>query len=192
MALEHADRFPAATHREKHGRTNFVKAVFTLVQAYVIRPLRRQHLHDVDGRSRQIRSRPVGTGCENLRIIAKQRHLACTSFTTQHSEFEDEEPLVDCRQPFRDLARRRQVLAHLYFQYGLHYFNGAAEPVFDLDIEPGVDTAIDVLNREVVNDDKRQHGEPYEHADHARLEPRTRNVLAVVAQQADEVADHEH
>ena len=156
------------------------------------RVLRGQHLHDVDWRPRQRCRGPVGTRRKNLRVIAEQRHLACARLASQLAELEHEFTLTHRRQPPRYLPGSKQVVALLDLEDGTDYFDGVAEAGLDIDVEPRINTSIDVLDREIEDDNQRQHGETDEHAHDAGFKPRPRDVFTIVAQQPDQVADEKY
>jgi hypothetical protein len=90
-------------------------------------------------------------------------------------------------QRFRNLARRLEVLAHAALESRAGELERIAQPGFDIDVEPGVDSTADELDREIVDQRERQHGEADEDRHHARGQPRTRDLAAVLAHQPDEV-----
>ena len=153
MCLQDTYGLAAAAHREKHGRANFIAAAFGILDTDVIRPLQCQHLHHINGRPRQGRRRAVRTGRKNLRVIAKQRHLTCARFTAQSAELEDELAFAHCAQSSRYPSGCKEILTLLHVQDGANDLDGVAETFLDLDIEPGVDAAVDVLDRKIENDE---------------------------------------
>jgi hypothetical protein len=86
-----------------------------------------------------------------------------------------------------DGFRIRQVLAHAHFERRARQHQGVVEALADLDVEPAVDALAQELHREEVHEQDRQRRQHAEDPHHARLEPRTDDVPAPVADQLREL-----
>ena len=87
----------------------------------------------------------------------------------------------------RDSRGLREELPHPYAERGAAEVQRIVQRRFDAHVEPGVDPAVQELEREVVDDGDRGHGQDHEDDHHPHREPGPRTPIPCLAEQVVQV-----
>jgi hypothetical protein len=88
----------------------------------------------------------------------------------------------------RQLLGASRILLHAQIQRSPGEYERIAQSLLHLDLEPAIDTAIQEVEREQVDDEQRRDDESAEDADRTSREARAGNMIAIVADQLPQLA----
>ena len=174
-------------------------AVPDVVQPDVVAGPSRLEQDRIVGAARDHRGRIGVARSDDAPVRADEGELRCSAQAPGVVERADRLPVGERLEVRRDACGLRQQLPHAYPERGTAQIQRIAQRLLDAHVEPTVDPAVQELQREVVDDGDRGHGQDHEDDDHPYRElgpgtpfPRLVEQVVQVPGDQDAEADQGH